>query len=103
MALQTIPGFTGLTYARMSSMDGRAIGKLTDSNHLESLQHDQSPTPYDKKVIDIYTQSSLFANDFLSVMALARGYGMKFQVTCCTTIKIMVATLMEHHQLSTQA
>ena len=68
MALQTIPGFTGLTYARMSSMDGRAIGKLTDSNHLESLQHDQSPTPYDKKVIDIYTQSSLFANDFLDML-----------------------------------
>lgn len=68
MSLQTIPGFTGLTYARVSSMDGRAIGKLTDSNHLESLQHDQTPFPYDKKVIDIYTQSSLYSNDFMDMI-----------------------------------
>lgn len=68
MSLQSIPGFTGLTYARVSSMDGRAIGKLTDSNHLESLQHDVTPTPYDKKVISIYTQSSLYSNDFLDMI-----------------------------------
>ena len=68
MALQTIPGFTGLTYARVSSLDGRAMGKLTDTNHLESLQHDMSPFPYDKKIIDIYTQSSLYSNDFLDMI-----------------------------------
>lgn len=68
MALQTIPGFTGLTHARVSSLDGRAMGKLTDTNHLESLQHDMSPFPYDKKIIDIYTQSSLYSNDFLDMI-----------------------------------
>ena len=37
MAIQTIPGLTGFTYARVASMDKRAVGKLTDSNHLESF------------------------------------------------------------------
>lgn len=67
MSLQTIPGLTGLTYARVSSMDKRAIGKLTDSNHLESF-HDVAPSDYDKKVISIYTQSSLYSNDFLDMI-----------------------------------
>lgn len=74
MALQTIPGFTGLTYARVASMDGRAIGKLTDSNHLESLQHDQEPSDYDKKIISIYTQSSLYSNDFLDMINKSTPY-----------------------------
>jgi len=74
MPLQTIPGFTGLTYARVSSFDKRAIGKLTDSNHLESLQHDNEPTPYDKRVIDIYTQSSLYSNDFLDMINKSKPY-----------------------------
>ena len=30
MAIQTIPGLTGFTYARVDSMDKRAVGKLTD-------------------------------------------------------------------------
>jgi len=34
MAIQTIPGLTGFTYARVASMDKRAVGKLTDANHL---------------------------------------------------------------------
>lgn len=67
MALTTIPGFTGFTYARVSSMDKRAIGKLTDTNHLESL-HTTEPADYDKKIISIYTQSSLYANDFLDMI-----------------------------------
>jgi len=37
MAIQTIPGLTGFTYARVASMDKRAVGKLTDANHLESF------------------------------------------------------------------
>lgn len=74
MALQTIPGFTGLTYGRVSSMDNRAIGKLTDSNHLESLQHDIEPSNYDKKIIDIYTQSSLYSNDFLDMINKSTPY-----------------------------
>lgn len=67
MALQTIPGFTGFTYARVASMDKRAIGKLTDTNHLESF-HTTDPADYDKKIISIYTQSSLYANDFLDMI-----------------------------------
>lgn len=67
MAIQTIPGLTGFTYARVSSMDKRAVGKLTDSNHLESF-HTTEPADYDKKVISIYTQSSLYSNDFLDMI-----------------------------------
>lgn len=67
MALQTIPGFTGFTYVRVASMDKRAVGKLTDTNHLESF-HTTDPADYDKKIISIYTQSSLYANDFLDMI-----------------------------------
>lgn len=67
MALTTIPGFNGFSYARISSMDKRAIGKLTDANHLESL-HSSDPADYDKKIISIYTQSSLYANDFIDML-----------------------------------
>lgn len=67
MAIQTIPGLTGFTYARVASMDKRAVGKLTDSNHLESF-HSSEPADYDKKIISIYTQSSLYSNDFLNMI-----------------------------------
>jgi len=73
MAIQTIPGLTGFTYARVSSMDGRAVGKLTDSNHLESL-HSQEPADYDKKIISLYTQSSLYSNDFLDMINKSTPY-----------------------------
>ncbi len=67
MAIQTIPGLTGFNYARVSSMDKRAVGKLTDTNHLESF-HQTEPADYDKKIISIYTQSSLYSNDFLDMI-----------------------------------
>jgi hypothetical protein len=67
MALTTIPGLTGYTFARVASMDKRAVGKLTDTNHLESL-HTTDPADYDKKIISIYTQSSLYSNDFLDML-----------------------------------
>lgn len=73
MSLQTIPGFTGFQYARVASMDNRAIGKLTDSNHLESF-HDLFPSDYDKKVISLYTQSSLYSNDFLDMINKSTPY-----------------------------
>lgn len=73
MALQTIPGFTGYQYARVSSMDDRAIGKLTDSNHLESF-HQTNPSDYDKKIISLYTQSSLYSNDFLDMINRSTPY-----------------------------
>lgn len=73
MALQTIPGFTGLSYGRISSMDKRAVGKLTDSNHLESF-HDIAPNDYDKKIISLYTQTSLYSNDFLDMINKSTPY-----------------------------
>lgn len=73
MAIQTIPGLTGFTYARVSSMDGRAVGKLTDANHLESF-HTTEPADYDKKVISLYTQSSLYSNDFLDMINKSTPY-----------------------------
>src|SRR5688572_32955242 len=73
MALQTIPGFTGFQYGRFSSMDKRSIGKFTDSNHLESF-HDMHPSDYDKKIISLYTQSSLYSNDFLDMINKSTPY-----------------------------
>lgn len=73
MATQTIPGLTGFTYARVSSMDKRAVGKLTDSNHLESF-HSTEPADYDKKIISLYTQSSLYSNDFLDMINKSTPY-----------------------------
>ena len=73
MAIQTIPGATGFTYARVASMDKRAVGKLTDSNHLESF-HTSEPADYDKKVISLYTQSSLYSNDFLDMINKSTPY-----------------------------
>ncbi len=73
MALQQLPGRTGFLYSRVSSMDGRAIGKFTDSNHLETLRSD-APADYDKKLIQLYTQSSLYANDFLEMINQAEPF-----------------------------
>ncbi len=67
MAQQFAPGFTGLFAGRMSQFDKRTIGKFTDSNHLESF-HRTSPTDYDKKIITLYTQTSLYKNDFLQML-----------------------------------
>ncbi len=73
MAIQTIPGLTGFTYARVASMDKRAVGKFTDTNHLESF-HSMEPADYDKKIISIYTQSSLYANDFLDMINKSKPF-----------------------------
>lgn len=73
MSVQQLPGVTGFMYARTSSMDKRAIGKLTDSNHLESF-HSTEPADYDKKIISIYTQSSLYSNDFLDMINKSTPY-----------------------------
>lgn len=74
MALNQIPGFgSGYTYASVSSNDKRAIGKFTDSNHLSSF-HSMYPQDYDKKIISLYTQSSLYANDFLNMVNASEPY-----------------------------
>jgi hypothetical protein len=73
MATQTIPGLTGFLYSRVASMDKRAVGKLTDANHLESF-HSTEPADYDKKIISLYTQSSLYSNDFLDMINKSTPY-----------------------------
>jgi hypothetical protein len=73
MAIQSLPGATGFTYARVASMDKRAVGKLTDANHLESF-HSTEPADYDKKIISLYTQSSLYSNDFLDMINKSTPY-----------------------------
>ncbi|MEI6186989.1 MAG: hypothetical protein WCP46_00610 [Alphaproteobacteria bacterium] len=73
MAIQTIPGLSGFTYARVASMDKRAVGKLTDTNHLESF-HNTEPADYDKKIISLYTQSSLYSNDFLDMINKSKPF-----------------------------
>ncbi len=67
MALQTIPGQTGYVYARMNFMDKRVVGKLTDSNKLASLAAEK-PQAYDKEIISLYSQTSLYSNDFLNMI-----------------------------------
>ncbi len=67
MALQTLPGFSGYAATLVSSMDKKAIGKFTDANHMESL-HMEEPQEYDKKIISLYTQTSLYANDFQQML-----------------------------------
>lgn len=76
MALQQIQGFTGFAATRVSSLDRRAIGKLTDANHLEAL-HLTEPADYDKKIISLYTQTSLYANDFLQMLDKSTPYYIK--------------------------
>ena len=74
MALQQIPGYqSGVIATRVSSMNKRAIGKLTDSNKIMSM-HSKTPADYDKKIISLYTQKSLFANDFLQMVQKTKPY-----------------------------
>lgn len=71
--LQQVPGFQGYIATKVSSLDRRSIGKFTDSNHLSSL-HISEPSDYDKKIISLYTQTSLFSNDFLDMINQSTPY-----------------------------
>ncbi len=74
MALQSLPGYSqGFIASRYSSMNKRALGKFTDSNHITSIAQ-QSPADYDKKIISLYTQTSLYANDFLQMIMKSKPY-----------------------------
>lgn len=73
MALQQIPGFTGVMAVKASSMDKRAIGKFTDSNHIGAL-HLEEPAMYDKKYISLYTQTSLYSNDLQNMINQATPF-----------------------------
>jgi hypothetical protein len=68
MAQTQLPGVTGFVVDRISSNDKRAIGKLTDANHLYSI-HKAQPQMYDKQIISLYSQTSLYANDFLNLLS----------------------------------
>lgn len=73
MALQALPGQPGFAYGLISSMSDKAIGKFTDSNHL-AMMHVSDPADYDKKIIEIYTQTSLQSNDFLDMVNKSSVY-----------------------------
>lgn len=74
MALNQIPGYSsGFIATRVSSMNKKALGKLTDSNHMHSL-HMSEPSDYDKKIISLYTQTSLYANDFLQMLQKSKPF-----------------------------
>lgn len=73
MSAQFAPGFTGLFVGRKSSMDKTTIGKFTDSNHLSRI-HTDFPQDYDKKIISLYTQQSLYANDFLQMLNRSKPF-----------------------------
>lgn len=73
MPLETLPGQMGFIAGRYSSMDGRAVGKFTDSNHISAL-HRSNPSMYDKEIISLYTQTSLFSNDFLEMINKSTPY-----------------------------
>lgn len=67
MSVTQLPGQVGYKAARVSSLDYRALGKLTDTNHLSSLRQ-MEPTLYDKRIISLYTQTALYSNDFLQMI-----------------------------------
>lgn len=72
--LQQIPGYSnGFIAKRYSSMNKRVIGKFTDSNHISHF-HQAAPADYDKKIISLYTQTSLFSNDFLQMLQRTKPY-----------------------------
>lgn len=74
MALNVIPGNQqGYLATNYSSMNRRSLGKLTDSNHISQL-HMNAPADYDKKIISLYTQTSLYANDFLQMINKTKPY-----------------------------
>lgn len=71
MALNQLPGVQiGYTAKRYSSMNERAIGKLTDTNHISALTHNREPAKYDKDLITLYTQTSLKKTSDLQQMLL---------------------------------
>lgn len=68
-----LAGTNGFLYARYSSMDNRAVGKFTDSNHLYSLATEE-PADYDRKIISLYSQTQLYSNDFLDMINKSEPY-----------------------------
>lgn len=76
MAFPTsLPGHgTGIVAKRISSMNERAIGKLTDTNHLSALGKNVAPAKYDKDIISLYTQTSTSVSDFQQMLMKADPY-----------------------------
>jgi len=62
-----IPGQQGVQVIPFSTEDVKALGKFTDSNHLSQIVK-SSPDEYDKKIINLYTQSGVYSNDFTNMI-----------------------------------
>jgi hypothetical protein len=75
MALQQIPGYSQYFAVKYSTLDKRTIGKFTDSNRLANIGGGPSePAMYDKKIISLYTQTKMYANDFLQMINKSTPY-----------------------------
>lgn len=69
MAQQLMPGRSvGYVAKRVNTNNGQALGKLTDKNHLSNIQRSKGPTPYDKALVNLYTQTSQKSNDFTQML-----------------------------------
>lgn len=74
MALPTVPGQVGYVAYQYNSGNKRALAKFTDKNHIQTLINDDKPTPYDREIIDIYTQTSLESDDFTNLINQSDPY-----------------------------
>lgn len=72
---KSIPGLSGFSYGRIASgsLSNQAFGKFTDSNHLNTLL-DRDPAPYDKALIDLYSQTYMWSNDFVDMLSQATPF-----------------------------
>lgn len=74
MALPTVPGQVGYVAYTYSSGNKRALAKFTDKNHIQTLINDDAPVPYDREIIDIYTQTSMQSDDFTELINKSDPY-----------------------------
>lgn len=74
MALPTVPGQIGYVAFQYSTNNKKALAKFTDKNHLKNLLNMDKPEPYDREIIDIYTQTTLESEDFLQLINQSDPY-----------------------------
>jgi hypothetical protein len=75
MAINRINGLPGIVQGRFSSQGVRTDngGKFTDYSMLTTLQR-RNPSAYDKDLINLYSQTGLYRNDFLDLINQSTPY-----------------------------
>lgn len=71
-----LPGLNGKvikTHSGSSKMYKEAVGKFTDKNYLENFIGSQ-PAMYDKRLINLFTQTGLYSDDFLQMISSSTPY-----------------------------